>query len=588
MMADIPETFDNPRRINMELNPKKCSFGFEEEKFLGYMVTSEAITDQPNKQILNKVEASGRLAKYSVELGVYNITYEPRSAIKGQIVLDFTNEVSVGSESMVPLTTPYTVDHQKDCKEEWVLYTDGSSSAKGSAKKMKVQSLPINVDSKLVASQINGSYVACQESMIQYMSKANEYIKCFKNFKIQNIPQNQNQKANVLSKLASVAFNHLTREILVEVLEVPSTEMREINAVVEEEGDNWMTPIIKSLKCPVQKVISNATPSVCRSAACQLCDTRNTHGGMQQAPEASGGSSKIHLTGLLLANYASRCLGGNTKGMDVLGPLPEASRKVKFMILAIDYFTKWIEAKPLAKTTGKELNIQQINTAVAHPQANGLVERANKSLMEGIKTSLGRERKGWVDELPNVLWAFRTSLKTINGETPYSLTFRNEAVISIEIGMPTHQTMTIKEGTLNEEEIKLNLDLLEERREATAIREARYKTKMEQYYNKRVRHTSFKVGEYVYRRNEASRVENLGNLGPKWEGPYLVTESYQNGSYKLETMARREIADPLRWYKLGCNRVKPSSSLTGLELGLKKNNRLELGLIARQAFTIQA
>ncbi|GJV07321.1 reverse transcriptase domain-containing protein [Tanacetum coccineum] len=71
----------------------------------------------------------------------------------------------------------------------------------------------------------------------------------------------------------------------------------------------------------------------------------------------------------------------------------------------------------------------QINTAVAHPQANGLVEKANRSLMEGIKTRLGKERKGWVDELPNVLWAHRTSLKTSNGETPYSLTFGSEAVI---------------------------------------------------------------------------------------------------------------------------------------------------------------
>ena len=125
----------------------------------------------------------------------------------------------------------------------------------------------------------------------------------------------------------------------------------------------------------------------------------------------------------------------------MLGPLPEAPGKVKYVIVAIDYFTKWIEAKPLARTTGKEvkkfvwdnivyrfglpkiittdngtnfvndpfkgwcrrLNITQINTAVAHPQANGLVERANRSLMEGIKTRLGRERKGWVDELPNIL-----------------------------------------------------------------------------------------------------------------------------------------------------------------------------------------
>ena len=128
----------------------------------------------------------------------------------------------------------------------------------------------------------------------------------------------------------------------------------------------------------------------------------------------------------------------------MLGPLPEAPGKVKFVIVAVDYFTKWIEAKPLAKTTGKDvkkfvweniicrfglpgiivtdngtnfvndplkgwcekLKIKQINTVVAHPQANGLVERANKSLMHGIKTRLGRERSGWVHELPIVFWAF--------------------------------------------------------------------------------------------------------------------------------------------------------------------------------------
>ncbi|GKC59620.1 reverse transcriptase domain-containing protein, partial [Tanacetum coccineum] len=107
-----------------------------------------------------------------------------------------------------------------------------------------------------------------------------------------------------------------------------------------------------------------------------------------------------------------------------------------------------------------------------HPQANGLVERANQSLMEGIKTRLGRERKCWVDELPNVLWAHRTSLKTSNGETPYNLTFRSEAVIPAEVGMLTHRTMMIKDGKDNEEEIRLSLDLLTEKSEAAAIIEA--------------------------------------------------------------------------------------------------------------------
>ncbi|GJV26937.1 reverse transcriptase domain-containing protein [Tanacetum coccineum] len=257
-------------------------------------------------------------------------------------------------------------------------------------------------------------------------------------------------------------------------------------------------------------------------------------------------------------------------GIDILGPLLQASGWIKYVIVAIDYFTKWIEAKPLVKITGKDvirfvldniifrfglpriiitdngtqfvndpfkswyarLNIQQMNTAVDHPQANRLVERANKSLMEGIKTRLGREKVGWVDELPNVLWAHRTSIQIRNGETPFSLTYVSEAIIPAEIGMPTYRTMMIREE-LNEEEIRLNLDLLTERRELDAIREAKYKIKLEQYYNKKVHLTSFKPGEFVFQKNEASRVEDQGKLGPKWEGPYRVAEAYQNGSYKL-------------------------------------------------------
>lgn len=84
--------------------------------------------------------------------------------------------------------------------------------------------------------------------MIRYLAKAKEYIGTFKRFRIRNIPRAQNQKADVLSKLASVAFNHLTKEILVEILEQPSTEEKEIRAIVEEEEENWMTPIVQCLK----------------------------------------------------------------------------------------------------------------------------------------------------------------------------------------------------------------------------------------------------------------------------------------------------------------------------------------------------
>nr|GEX95029.1 reverse transcriptase domain-containing protein [Tanacetum cinerariifolium] len=178
-------------------------------------------------------------------------------------------------------------------------------------------------------------------------------------------------------------------------------------------------------------------------------------------------------------------------GMDILGPLPPVRGGDKFVIVAVDYFTKWIEAKPLVRITRKEVirfvmdnvifrfgfpriivtnngaqlvndpfkswcerfEIHQMNTAVAHPLVNSLVKRANQSRMEGIKMHLGREKAG------NVLWAHRTSIKQRNGKTPFSLTYGSDAVIPAEIDILTYRTLMIRER-YNKEEMRLNLDLL--------------------------------------------------------------------------------------------------------------------------------
>jgi hypothetical protein len=113
--------------------------------------------------------------------------------------------------------------------------------------------------------------------------------------------------------------------------------------------------------------------------------------------------------------------------------------------------------------------------------------------------------------------------------------------------MPTFWTM-MANAKSNSNEINLNLNLLEERREMAAIREAKYKNKVEQYYNQRVRPEAYKVRNFVYRRNEASRVEDQGKLGPNWEGPYRVTEAYQHGTYKLRTLDDIEV--PRTWHAI--------------------------------------
>ncbi|GJZ45564.1 reverse transcriptase domain-containing protein [Tanacetum coccineum] len=143
-------------------------------------------------------------------------------------------------------------------------------------------------------------------------------------------------------------------------------------------------------------------------------------------------------------------------GIDIAGPFPEGPGKVKFLIVAIDYFTKWIEAKPVATITGSQIKkfvwdnivcrfglpgeiisdngkqfqdnpfkdwceklyIRQHFASVKHPQTNGLVERANRSLGEGIKAILDEMSKNWMEEPPHVLWAHHTMIKSSNGDTP--------------------------------------------------------------------------------------------------------------------------------------------------------------------------
>ncbi|GKA12275.1 reverse transcriptase domain-containing protein [Tanacetum coccineum] len=247
-------------------------------------------------------------------------------------------------------------------------------------------------------------------------------------------------------------------------------------------------------------------------------------------------------------------------GIDIARPFSEGPGKVKFLIVAIDYFTKWIEAKPVATITGNQIKkimwdnidnpfkdwceklcIHQHFAFVKHPQTNGQVERVNRSLREGIKARLDERSKNWMKELPHVLGAHRTMIKSSNEDTPFPLTYGTKAVILAEIGMPTLRTAEV-DLVQNNKALKINLDLLEEWRQQAAIRDAKSKEKMEKYYNSKVRSTSFKPGDLVYRNNEASRAKDTRKLFPKWEGPYKVTQALGKGAYKLKDCDENQLS----------------------------------------------
>ncbi|GJR30389.1 reverse transcriptase domain-containing protein [Tanacetum coccineum] len=181
--------------------------------------------------------------------------------------------------------------------------------------------------------------------------------------------------------------------------------------------------------------------------------------------------------------------------IDIVGPLPTAPGGAGFLVVSIDYFIKWVEGKLLTSTTGKHMEKfvwEHIMCRFGRPQ----VEVTNREIIKEMELRLRKAHQAWINELQQVLWAHRTTPTSNNGETPFSLVYGSEAVIPIEISVETKRVQDF-DPKENEKRRREDLDILEERREMASIKEAHYKQKLEGYYNKNVKPSTFKPGTYV-------------------------------------------------------------------------------------------
>ncbi|KAL2245985.1 UNVERIFIED_CONTAM: hypothetical protein Sindi_2866700 [Sesamum indicum] len=218
-------------------------------------------------------------------------------------------------------------------------------------------------------------------------------------------------------------------------------------------------------------------------------------------------------------------------GIDILGPFPTARSQKKFIVVAVEYFSKWVEAEAVAK---------QNFTAVGHPQSNGQVEVVNRTILQHLKTRLS-SKGSWLDELPRVLWAYRTTPRLSTGETPFYLVFGTEALIPAEIGEESHR-VTMYDPATNREERLLDLELIGEKREVAYAKMLHHKGLMMKSYNKKLKPRQFQVGDLILKKVEVSK--HVGKLDPGWEGPYKVTVIKQRGTYRLQDMEGRDLPRP--------------------------------------------
>ena len=135
-------------------------------------------------------------------------------------------------------------------------------------------------------------------------------------------------------------------------------------------------------------------------------------------------------------------------------------------------------------------------------------------MLKIINTRLKGVKGIWLEELPSVLWAYRTTAKTPTGETPFRLAYRSEVVIPAEVGLTSYRVDHHDERR-NDEAMRLQLDLLDEVRTTAEQRLGRYQDLMAKHYNSRVRHRDFQVGDLVLRKvMGASRDPTHGKIGP--------------------------------------------------------------------------
>nr|CAH66197.1 OSIGBa0148D14.3 [Oryza sativa] len=214
-------------------------------------------------------------------------------------------------------------------------------------------------------------------------------------------------------------------------------------------------------------------------------------------------------------------------GLDILGPFRRAPSGFEYLYVAIDKFTKWPEAYPVVKIDKhsalkfikgitarfgvpnriimdngtqftselfgdycEDMGIKLCFASPAHPRSNGQVERANAEILKGLKTKtfniLKKHGDSWIEELPAVLWANRTTPSRATGETPFFLVYGTEAVLPSELTLRSPRATMYCEA--DQDQLRRDdLDYLEERRRRAALRAARYQQSLRRYHQRHVR-----------------------------------------------------------------------------------------------------
>ncbi|GJX61608.1 reverse transcriptase domain-containing protein [Tanacetum coccineum] len=435
------------------------------------------ITNQPIKQIISRPDVAERLQKWSVMLGETHIHTVKDVGLKGKILANFLERSRLKIRRYISCGNPRG--------RPWTLFTDGSSCVDGSGAEYEA----------LIA----GLRIAAQMGDTQCARKCRLYV---------SSKPGPRDMTPIMEYLKDGTLLGDRKEASKLRIKARQYELMEGILYRRSFLKPWLRTVVSSSKGYAARILLADHAPGCKRYDTYVQRLSNT---LPCAKKPLATANPDHGSVAIEAKAVATIIGNQVKKFiwdnivcrfDLPGEIISDNGKQ----FSDNPFKDWCD----------KLNITQRFASVKHSQSNGLVERANRSLGEGIKARLGEGNKNWIEELPHVLWAHRTMIKSSHGDTPFSLTYYTEAVIPTEIGMPTYRIAKV-DIVLNDEELRLNLDLLEEKRPR----------------------------DFVYHSNDASHAAAGGKLGPKWKGPYEVMETLGDGAYKLRTMDGADL--PRTW-----------------------------------------
>ncbi|XP_017979863.1 PREDICTED: uncharacterized protein LOC108662792 [Theobroma cacao] len=441
----------------------------------------------------------------------------------------------------------------------------------------KIHILEVYGDSALVIYQLRGEWETRDSKLIRYHKYVSKLIESFDKICFTHLPRKENQMADALTTLAimfKVGTDVKIQPIMINLRECPA----HYSSVEEEvDGKSWYHDIVhyfkfqqypkqssendkKTIRRLAMNFFLDGDILYKRSRDLVLLRCVDSAEAWRIVEEVHKGICEAHASGHMLARHVMRagyywltletdCIDLARKchkcqiyadrihtpanslhvltspwsflmwGMDVIGLItPKGSNRHRFILVAIDYFTKWVKVASYANVTQKVFKIKHHNSVPYRPKMNGVVEATNKNIKMIIE-KMTDVYKDWHEKLPFVLHVYRTIIRTSTRATPFSLVYGMEAVLPIEVEIPA--LSVLKEVQLEEAKwvntCYEQLNLIEEKRLTAFCHGQLYQKRMIRAHGKRVHHRQFQEGELVLKRILPNQQDPRGKWKPNWE-----------------------------------------------------------------------